>query len=115
MEKILWDEISMTIISNAGAAKSNSIMAISCMEENKFEEADKLLAEADKYMIIAEKAHMDIIVQEAQGVKHDFKVLFMHAEDQMLTTQVLLIMAQKFYNLYKMIGSNNMVNKKSST
>ncbi|WP_146637885.1 PTS lactose/cellobiose transporter subunit IIA [Spiroplasma clarkii] len=91
----------MTIISYAGMAKSNAVLAIGEAENGAFEKADSLLKEADEMMIVAEKAHMDIIVQEAQGVQHDFKVLFMHAEDQMLTTQTLMILVQKFINLYK--------------
>lgn len=104
MEKINWEEISLTIITHAGMAKSNAIIAISEAEAGNFTTAAELLASAEKNMITAEKTHMDIIVQEAQGVQHDFKVLFMHAEDQMLTTQVLTILAQKFVNLYQKLA-----------
>lgn len=105
MSNINWELVSMEIIANVGYAKSNAIMAIDLAKKSKFNEASKLIEEANEKMVIAERQHMDIIVAEAQGVQHPFKVLFIHAEDQMLTTQVLIKLSEEFIEIYKIIKS----------
>ncbi|ASP28430.1 PTS system, cellobiose-specific IIA component [Spiroplasma corruscae] len=104
MNKIDWEKISMTIISNVGEAKSNAILAIDEAENDNFKDAEILLKKSEELMILAEQEHMEVIVQEAQGIKHPFKLLFVHAEDQMLNTQTIIIMAKKLINIYKKIS-----------
>ncbi|AHI52588.1 PTS lactose/cellobiose transporter subunit IIA [Spiroplasma culicicola] len=101
--KINWEEVSMGIITHSGMAKSNAVLAIRAAKEKDFAKAEQLMADAEKEMINAHNAHMDVVVQEAQGIQHDFKVLFMHAEDQMLTTQTLMVLAQEMIEMYKKI------------
>ncbi|KAJ3615600.1 hypothetical protein Zmor_016292 [Zophobas morio] len=91
----------MQIIANVGIAKSNAVIAMSEARKYDFDKAKTLIKEAHKAMIVAENAHMEIVVQEAQGVQHEFKVLFMHAEDQMLTCQTLMIVAEEMIAMYK--------------
>ncbi|AOG60154.1 PTS system, cellobiose-specific IIA component [Spiroplasma helicoides] len=98
-----WEEISFGIITYVGMAKSNAIMAIREAKEKNYDEALRLLEEAEKEMINAEKMHMDVISEEAGGTKIDFKVLFMHAEDQLLTTQAIMVLAKEMIDMYKQI------------
>lgn len=100
MKKINWELISMEIISNVGYAKSNVIIAIQEAKEGNFNKALLLIDEAEEKMIIAEQAHMDVIVQEAKGTKHPFSVLFIHAEDQMLTTQMLILIGKELIEIH---------------
>ncbi|AKX34227.1 PTS system, cellobiose-specific IIA component [Spiroplasma litorale] len=104
MKQINWEEISMNIISLVGEAKSNAIIAIDEAENFKFDIAEKLIEDAENLMIEAEQEHMEVISQEANGIDHPFKLLFVHAEDQMLSTQTLIIMAKKFIKVYKLIS-----------
>ncbi|WP_338970162.1 PTS lactose/cellobiose transporter subunit IIA [Spiroplasma endosymbiont of Labia minor] len=101
--KFNFEEISFQIIAYAGEAKGLAISAIGEAKKNNFEEAQNLLKKADESMIIAEKTHMDIISAEAAGETIDFKVLFMHAEDQLLTTQSIMLLAKEFIDLYKLV------------
>lgn len=48
---------------------------------------------------------MEVIQQEAQGVQHNFSVLFMHAEDQILTSQMMVEIANEFIDLYEKIAN----------
>ncbi len=81
-------------------AKSNALIAIKTAKEGSIENANNLITEAEQNIIEAEKQHMSIIQQEAQGVKHQVPVLFIHAEDQMMTAQMVIELAKEFIDLY---------------
>ncbi|ARU91741.1 PTS system cellobiose-specific IIA component [Spiroplasma clarkii] len=95
-----FEQISFQIIASAGEAKTNAINSIKLAKENKIFEANLLISEAEKSMIEAEKAHMEVVVEEARGSKFIFPVIFMHAEDQLLTTQTIILMAKEFIEIY---------------
>ncbi|AVN61295.1 PTS lactose/cellobiose transporter subunit IIA [Mesoplasma florum] len=98
-----FEEISFQIIAFAGEAKGHAMQAIFNAKEGKFEEAFKELELSDESMINATSAHFDVITAEAAGNKFNIPVLFMHAEDQLLTTQTIMILAKEFIDLYKKI------------
>ncbi|PQP79665.1 PTS lactose/cellobiose transporter subunit IIA [Spiroplasma sp. ChiS] len=100
MKEINFKEISFGIITYAGMAKSNALIAIKSVKEGKTTDANNLIAEAEQNIIEAEKQHMTIIQEEAQGTKHQIPVLFMHAEDQMMTAQMVIELAKEFIELY---------------
>lgn len=106
---INWEEISFGIITYAGTAKSDAIMSIQQAKEGNFDVAKEMLKEADESIVEAEKLHIEVIQQEAQGVQHDFKVLFMHAEDQMLTAQMVMELAKEFVDLYKKLKDKKVI------
>ena len=45
-------------------------------------------------------AHASLIQQEAAGEKSEFSLLLMHAEDQLMTTETLKIVAEEFIEIY---------------
>lgn len=98
-----FEEISFKIIAFAGEAKGHAMQAIFYAKEGKFEESLKELEFSDKSMMQAESAHFDVITAEAAGEKLLIPVLFMHAEDQLLTTQTIMILAKEFIDVYKII------------
>ena len=89
--KINFEEISFGIIGDAGNAKGLAMEAFELASKNKFKEANEKIKEAEKSIEEAGKKHMDVIVEEANGIQHNFSVLFMHAEDQFLTTQTFIL------------------------
>lgn len=96
-----FETISFQIISFAGEAKGFAMNAIKLAKEKKFDEANKSLDDAEQSMIKAEKSHMDVVVAEANGEKFNIPVLFIHAEDQLLSTQTIMLLAKEFVDLYK--------------
>lgn len=104
MNKINWEEISFGIITKAGSAKSSAMEAIFDAKANKLEEAAEKMKLANEEIAQASHLHFDVIAQESQGVQLEFKVLFMHAEDQLLTTQTLILLAQEIIDLHKLIS-----------
>ncbi|QGS51658.1 PTS lactose/cellobiose transporter subunit IIA [Spiroplasma tabanidicola] len=99
-----WEEISMGIITYAGMAKTNAVLAIREAKEKNYDKASELIKEAHDNIVTAEKMHMDVITAECNGEKIEFKVLFMHAEDQMLTTQSMIVLAEEMIDMYKVIN-----------
>ncbi|WP_031542721.1 PTS lactose/cellobiose transporter subunit IIA [Mesoplasma photuris] len=96
-----YEKIAFGIISSAGSAKSYAFEAISEAEDGNYDQANKLIELGREDIIKAEQVHMETISFEAQGNKLEFSILLMHAEDQMMSAQMLLEMAEKFINVYE--------------
>lgn len=101
--KIDFEQISFQIIAYAGEAKGHAMNSIFEAKKGNFDLAKTLLEDADRSMILAEKTHMDVISAEAAGEKLSIPVLFMHAEDQLLTTQTIMLMAKEINDIYLVI------------
>lgn len=89
MKKINYEEISFGIISKVGEAKYDILKSFDLSKENKIKDAINLLEKARAKIGEAGKLHMEVIAAEANNIPLDFSALFMHAEDQFLTTQTL--------------------------
>ena len=70
MELIIFE-----IISNGGNAKALV-----------YEEARKLLEEADTFLNKAHQVQTDLIQKEAAGERNEVTVLFVHAQDHLMTS-----------------------------
>ncbi|CAM9150079.1 PTS lactose/cellobiose transporter subunit IIA [Mycoplasma marinum] len=99
--KIDFERVSFEIITKAGGAKSSAMEALYLAKDKDYEAAAKKMKESNDEIAQASHAHMDVIVEEAQGVNHEFKVLFLHAEDQLLTTQTLILLVGEMIEMYK--------------
>ena len=81
--------ICFQLIANSGAAKSS------------FVDANAKLVEAEEAFVEAHKIHAELIQKEASGEKTEFSLLFMHAEDQMASTEIVQLLAQELIELYR--------------
>ncbi|MDR1234759.1 MAG: PTS lactose/cellobiose transporter subunit IIA [Mycoplasmataceae bacterium] len=102
--EINFEQVSLQVIAHSGDAKGKIMEALQNAKALKYEQATKLLQDAEKDLILAEKAHMEVVVKETQGDKLQIPLLLIHAEDQMLTTQTLLLVVQELIELYKKIN-----------
>ena len=98
-----WEEISMGLITKAGEAKSSAMEGLYAAREGNFDLAASKLADAEKEIGEASHKHYEVIVKEAQGVQLEYKVLFIHAEDQLLSTQTLILLVTEMIEMYKQI------------
>ena len=57
--------------------------------------------EAEEAFVEAHKIHSELIQKEASGEKTEFSLLFMHAEDQMASTEIVQLLAQELIELYR--------------
>ena len=93
--------VSFQLISNVGEARSALFEAMRAAREECFEEADKLVRDAEDSLIKAHESHSSLIMQEASGVKVQISLLLMHAEDQLMTTELLKGMAKEVILTHK--------------
>lgn len=47
------------------------------------------------------KSHSSFIKREAEGEKLEYSMIFMHAEDQLMSVETITILAKEIINLYK--------------
>jgi len=105
MSKIDWEKISMGIIVAAGSAKSSAMEALFAAKEGNKDLAKTKMADANKEIGEASHIHFEVIQEEAKGNQLEFKVLFLHAEDQLLTTQTLILLVQELIELHEKIDN----------
>ncbi len=92
------------IIATVGEAKSLFMEAIYKAKENKIEEAKELIKQGEDIFSNAHTMHFELVQKEAQGEDLPFSLLFMHAEDQLLSTETIKIMAIEIIDLYEKIN-----------
>lgn len=93
--------VSFQLISNVGEARSALFEAMRAAREECFEEADRLVRDAEDSLIKAHESHSSLIMQEASGDKVQISLLLMHAEDQLMTTELLKGMAKEVILTHK--------------
>jgi len=104
MEKITLEElaaISMNVIMHAGTARDYVFQAVDKASEGEFDEADQLMIEANKEIVIAHKAQTKTLQKEADGVEFPFSPLFAHAQDTMMTVKSEMNIMREMIKLYK--------------
>lgn len=96
MELIVFE-----IISNGGDAKGLAYEAIAAAEKGEFEKAEALLKEADESLLRAHHIQTDLIQKEAAGEHTEVNVIFVHAQDHLMTAIEVRTLAETFIKLNK--------------
>ena len=78
-------DVSMNIITEAGDARLLINEALTCMENSNFVEADNKITEARKLLAKAHGMQTDIIQSEGEGELRQHPLLFVHAQDTLMT------------------------------
>lgn len=93
--------VAFQIIATVGEAKSLFVEAMYASREGDFDKAEELLNKGAEVFASAHAFHFDIVQKEAQGDDLPFSVMFIHAEDQLLTTETIKLMAEEIILLRK--------------
>ncbi|WP_297407782.1 PTS lactose/cellobiose transporter subunit IIA [uncultured Cetobacterium sp.] len=80
------EEVIFTIIAYAGEAKGFAHQALEYAEEGKFDLAEEAMKECDASVLKAHGVQTDMIQKEACGKKVEFSIVFVHAQDHLMTT-----------------------------
>ena len=75
----------MNIIMNAGDCKNHAYMALKNVNEGKYQEADNELQLANDALGKAHDGQTMFLYKEANGEKIEISVLFVHAQDHLMT------------------------------
>lgn len=92
--------ISFEIISNVGMAKSLAIEAIREVRTGNYDLGKAKLEECNNFMREAHHAHTSLIQKEANGEKVEISLILMHAEDQMLSAETIIVLASEMIEIY---------------
>jgi PTS system cellobiose-specific IIA component len=79
------NSIAMEIIMLAGDARLCVSKALKAASERGFDEIDKNLEEAKKKLAAAHGLQTEIVQSEGEGKKHEHTLLFIHAQDTLMT------------------------------
>ncbi|MCA5013316.1 MULTISPECIES: PTS lactose/cellobiose transporter subunit IIA [unclassified Enterococcus] len=93
--------VAFNIISTVGTAKSKLMESMSCSRNGQFAEAETLINEANEALQAGEKEHFTVITKEAKYKTSELTLLFIHAEDQLMTTVVLRDLANELLEMNK--------------
>ena len=91
--------IVFAIISNGGNAKALVYEAIEASENGNFKEARDLLNEADTFLNKAHQVQTDLIQKEAAGERNEVTVLFVHAQDHLMTSIEVRTLAENIIRM----------------
>ena len=83
-EKFMEENV-FPIISLAGESKSLAHEALRLAKENKFDEAEEKMKEADSLLLKSHEFQTNLISREADGEKIEITMLFVHAQDHLMT------------------------------
>jgi cellobiose PTS system EIIA component len=95
--------VAMEIIINAGNARTKASQALDLAMENDFEAAQQLMLEAKEDIKKAHNAQTDTIQDETRGKKHEVLLLFVHAQDTIMTIISEYNMTEQMIKMYKKI------------
>lgn len=98
--------IAMQVILHAGNARdlTMQIMDKLALAEIPFSEIEELLEQARQELTIAHNKQTDMLQREANGDVIPYSVLFMHAQDTIMTVQSELLIVEKLIPIIKRRG-----------
>ncbi|GGI01380.1 MULTISPECIES: PTS lactose/cellobiose transporter subunit IIA [Mammaliicoccus] len=99
MEK--YEQIAFQIITHVGMAKSTYMQAIKEAKDGNFKESEDLIVEGNQFLVDGHKVHKDLIQAEASGEAIPLNLLLMHAEDQLISTEVIKEMAKELIYVHQ--------------
>ncbi len=100
MEMIIFE-----IINYGGTAKGLAYEALEAVENKNYELADQLLKESDENLVRAHKIQTKMIQEEAAGMRHEVSVLFVHAQDHLMTAMEARTLIDYLIKLNKKIDA----------
>ena len=86
--------VAMEVIMNAGDGRDKIDEALAAMAEGKLDEVDKLLEEAEALIVKAHNAQTEVIQSQVSGESMEYSLLFVHAQDTVMTITTELRMTE---------------------
>lgn len=93
------NEIAFSLILHSGNARSNVMEALKCARNDHFDQAKELIEEADNELEKAHKVQTDVLQEEASGEEVNLSILFIHAQDHLMTAMLSRDLSQEIIDL----------------
>ena len=97
------EDIAMTIISNAGAARGAAFNALASAKGGNFDEAAELLKSAGEFSRAAHKTHSELLQLYAKGEIEGSDILISHAQDHLMSAALALELIGDIVDLRKIL------------
>lgn len=95
------EEIAMTIVGNAGEARSLAFEALKEAKEGNYEKAKKYLEQSKERSLAAHEIQTELICNEADGNGIEMNLLMVHAQDHLMTSILARELIEEMITLYK--------------
>ncbi|MDR2551880.1 MAG: PTS lactose/cellobiose transporter subunit IIA [Treponema sp.] len=95
------NSIALEIIMHAGDARLCISEAVKAAAEGNFPATNEKLEEAKKKLAIAHGLQTDIVQSEGEGTKHDHTLLFIHAQDTLMTIYSEMNMVRQLKSVFR--------------
>lgn len=92
------EEIVFNLVLHAGNARAKAYEALDAAEEGNFEEAEKLLDDADEEFVEGHK-YQNMLIQGKVSEQPNFLVI--HSQDHLMTAMAEKNLIKRFIKLYK--------------
>lgn len=89
------------LISAAGTARSCNIEAIKEAKKGNFEKAEELMKEGKSNYLSAHEVHNQLLKLKSGNEDTSILILIMHAEDQLMSAEMLAILGEEFISTYR--------------
>ncbi|SCZ01960.1 PTS lactose/cellobiose transporter subunit IIA [Alkaliphilus peptidifermentans] len=98
------EQIIFEIILHAGNARAEAYEALKSAQNNEFDKSIEFIKNADNEIKIAHKSQTNMIQREINGEKVEMSLLFVHAQDHLMTAIAEKSLIENMINLYKRIN-----------
>ncbi|MFW2489157.1 PTS lactose/cellobiose transporter subunit IIA [Clostridium chromiireducens] len=95
----------MNIIINAGDCKNHAYMALGMVNEGKYEEAEEEMQLANDALAKAHDSQTEMLQKEAAGEKVELSILFVHAQDHLMTSITEKNLIEQIIELRKVVNT----------
>ncbi|XBP66978.1 PTS lactose/cellobiose transporter subunit IIA [Bacillus velezensis] len=101
METYTDEQISFQLILHSGNARGCIIQSIRAYKDGRPDESDTFLTKAEEELGKAHDIHFQMIQKEAGGAKTDVSLLFMHAEDHLMSALSMKEIVKEMLDLFQ--------------
>lgn len=98
------EEVAMTIVGNAGEARSLAYEALREAKTGNFDKAEELLKESREKSLVAHGMQTELICNEADGNGIAMNLLMVHAQDHLMNSILTRELVEELIDLYRRIG-----------
>lgn len=96
-------ESAMAVILAAGEARDCCAEAMRYAREGNFEKADEIMKEAKAHIVEAHNGQTEVLQEEASGKEQKINLLFIHAQDTLMTIMSEINMTREMIEICRLI------------
>lgn len=93
------------MISALGAARSAFMEAMVEAKQGNFEQAKTLIQEGEEQRVKGHEIHFELLQQDSSNEKVPFSLLLLHAEDQLMSAELLKVTAEEILAVYERLST----------